>query len=149
MHHGLLQDPVFDDLKGSKRFTTALVWAQILTLCTFGKSNTCEFYQKMFCKDWRISQSTCSQALRYLMANNLIKCLQPYQSKGNRPGVYGLKGASIRYAKTLYQKERKPVSPRDTVINITNINRDDDIKISPPIKKEEVPSSMDDKETWE
>lgn len=148
INHELLQHEALRDLKNKELLVVWLVWSQIMHM-TWHQKKPWAFRQGDFCLDLKISQSTCSSALKYLISKDLIKCIKPYSKIGNQPGIYAVTGASIRFQRNQYQKHSKPVSPSDRVNNVNNIIRDDDVKTSPPNKnKVTFPSQSSKEPNW-
>jgi hypothetical protein len=154
VNHALFNHEALSSLSNKPRIITWLVWSQLIHLCWHREDKQWAFRQGDFCRDLMISESTCASALKYLIDQGLIKLVKPYSKTGNQPGIYALKGASIRIAQNQYQKQGKPVSPRDRVNKLNKFIRDEsDLSIISPNKKEEDAAdptvTIETKETWE
>lgn len=86
LNHYYLQEPIFDDLKGSKRTTTLIVLSAIRHFTQH--IGFMDLYGRQFAEDIGVHRSTLTNVLKLLVEKKYIKVIRAYQRVGNIPNRY-------------------------------------------------------------
>ena len=89
--HNYLKEPLFENLKGSRKYCTWLLLSFIRHWTRWNKTNSVMLYQGQYAKDIGVNRATLRDCLNHLIELGEVKCIKPYQRLGNQPGIYSAK----------------------------------------------------------
>lgn len=86
LRHEYTNLPEFEDLNGTSKIAFLLALSQIGTLTA--RVGYCDFRKGDMARDTGITSAIFSRVLKILEDAGYIKCVRPWQRKGNKPGRY-------------------------------------------------------------